>query len=183
MARQEYIKEPKWYVVHTYSGYENKVKRDLEQVVENRGIEDYIFKIVVPKEEQITIRAGKRESVKKNVYPSYVLVKMIVTEETWYIVRNTSGVTGFVGAGTNPIPISDAEVRRMGIEGDVSEEKVVLDYQIGDSVEILVDPLKGHIGEVVAINKEQQKVKVILPMFSRGTNTELEFSQVQKVIK
>lgn len=182
MAREEYIKEPKWYVVHTYSGYENKVKNDLEQVIENRELQDYIFKIVVPMEEQIEIKNGDRKTKLKKVYPGYVLVKMIVTEKTWYIVRNTTGVTGFVGAGTNPIPLSDNEVRKMGFE-DQSEESIVVDYEIGDTVEILADALKGYPGQVQEIDKEKQKVKILISMFGRETSTELDFSQVQKIVK
>ena len=116
MSQKDYDMSPRWYVVHTYSGYENKVKTDLEKTVKNRELEEYFFDIVVPMEEQIEIKDGQRKANLKKVFPGYVLIKMIVTEETWYIVRNTRGVTGFVGSGTDPIPLTDEEIRAMGFE-------------------------------------------------------------------
>ncbi len=169
--------QPKWYVVHTYSGYENKVKTDLEKTVKNRELEDFIFDIVVPMEEQIEIKDGKRKTNLKKVFPGYVLVKMIVTEESWYIVRNTRGVTGFVGSGTDPIPLTEEEIRKMGFE----LTEVNVDYDINDSVKILNGPLENFVGVVQEINKEKHKVKVLVSMFGRETPVELEFSQVQKV--
>lgn len=174
---QEKDMQPKWYVVHTYSGYENKVKTDLEKTVKNRELEDYIFDIVVPMEEQIEIKDGKRKTNLKKVFPGYVLVKMIVTEESWYIVRNTRGVTGFVGSGTDPIPLTEEEIRKMGFE----LTEVNVDYEINDSVKILNGPLENFVGVVQEINKEKHKVKVLVSMFGRETPVELEFSQVQKV--
>ncbi len=174
---QEQDMQPKWYVVHTYSGYENKVKTDLEKTVKNRELEDYIFDIVVPMEEQIEIKDGKRKTNLKKVFPGYVLVKMIVTEESWYIVRNTRGVTGFVGSGTDPIPLTEEEIRKMGFE----LTEVNVDYEINDSVKILNGPLENFVGVVQEINKEKHKVKVLVSMFGRETPVELEFSQVQKV--
>ena len=174
---QEKDMQPKWYVVHTYSGYENKVKTDLEKTVKNRELEDYIFDIVVPMEEQIEIKDGKRKTNLKKVFPGYVLVKMIVTEESWYIVRNTRGVTGFVGSGTDPIPLTEEEIRKMGFE----LTEVNVDYDINDSIKILNGPLENFVGVVQEINKEKHKVKVLVSMFGRETPVELEFSQVQKV--
>ena len=174
---QEKDMQPKWYVVHTYSGYENKVKTDLEKTVKNRELEDYIFDIVVPMEEQIEIKDGKRKTNLKKVFPGYVLVKMIVTEESWYIVRNTRGVTGFVGSGTDPIPLTEEEIRKMGFE----LTEVNVDYDINDSVKILNGPLENFVGVVQEINKEKHKVKVLVSMFGRETPVDLEFSQVQKV--
>ena len=168
--------EPKWYVVHTYSGYENKVKTDLEKTIKNRELEDYFFDIVVPMEEQIEIKEGKRKTNLKKVFPGYVLIKMIVTEESWYIVRNTRGVTGFVGSGTDPIPLTDTEIRNMGFD----EVPVNVDYEEGDTVQVVNGPLEGFVGTVQEINKEKQKVKVLVSMFGRETPVELEFSQVQK---
>ena len=168
--------EPRWYVVHTYSGYENKVKTDLEKTVKNRDLEEYFFDIIVPMEEQIEIKEGKRKANLKKVFPGYVLIKMIVTEETWYIVRNTRGVTGFVGSGTDPIPLTDEEIRNMGFE----EVPVNVDYEVNDSVQILNGAFKDFIGTVKEINKEKHKVKVLVSMFGRETPVELEFSQVQK---
>lgn len=174
---QENDIQPKWYVVHTYSGYENKVKTDLEKTVKNRELEEYIFDIVVPMEEQIEIKDGKRKTNLKKVFPGYVLVKMIVTEESWYIVRNTRGVTGFVGSGTDPIPLTEEEIRKMGFE----LTEVNVDYEVNDSVKILNGPLENFVGVVQEINKEKHKVKVLVSMFGRETPVELEFSQVKKV--
>ena len=170
-------KEPKWYVVHTYSGYENKVKTDLEKTIKNRELEDFFFDIVVPMEEQIEIKEGKRKTNLKKVFPGYVLIKMIVTEESWYIVRNTRGVTGFVGSGTDPIPLTNEEIRNMGFEATV----VNVDYDVNDTVRVVNGPLASFIGTVQEINKEKNKVKVLVSMFGRETPVELEFSQVEKI--
>ncbi len=174
---QEKNAEPKWYVVHTYSGYENKVKTDLEKTIKNRELEDYFFDIVVPMEEQIEIKDGKRKTNLKKVFPGYVLVKMIVTEESWYIVRNTRGVTGFVGSGTDPIPLTNEEIRNMGFEATV----INVDYDVNDTVRVVNGPLASFIGTVQEINKEKNKVKVLVSMFGRETPVELEFSQVEKI--
>ena len=176
MSQEENKLEPKWYVVHTYSGYENKVKTDLEKTIKNRELEDFFFNIVVPMEEQVEIKDGKRKTNLKKVFPGYVLIKMIVTEESWYIVRNTRGATGFVGSGTDPIPLTDEEIRNMGFENI----PVNVDYDINDTVQVLNGPLEGFIGVVQEINKEKQKVKVLVSMFGRETPVELEFAQVQK---
>ncbi|MBR3882148.1 MAG: transcription termination/antitermination protein NusG [Clostridia bacterium] len=177
MSQEENKVEPKWYVVHTYSGYENKVKTDLEKTIKNRELEDFFFNIVVPMEEQVEIKDGKRKTNLKKVFPGYVLIKMIVTEESWYIVRNTRGVTGFVGSGTDPIPLTDAEIRNMGFDA----VPVNIDYDVSDTVQVVNGPLEGFVGTVQEINKEKQKVKVLVSMFGRETPVELEFSQVQKV--
>ena len=177
MSQKDYDMSPRWYVVHTYSGYENKVKTDLEKTVKNRELEEYFFDIVVPMEEQIEIKDGQRKANLKKVFPGYVLIKMIVTEETWYIVRNTRGVTGFVGSGTDPIPLTDEEIRAMGFE----EVSISIDYDINDSVQILNGAFKDSIGTVQEINKEKHKVKVLISMLGRETPVELEFSQIQKV--
>ncbi len=178
MSQKDYDKKPRWYVVHTYSGYENKVKTDLEKTIKNRELQDYFFDIVVPMEEQIEIKEGKRKTNLKKVFPGYVLIKMIVTEKTWYIVRNTRGVTGFVGSGTDPIPLTDEEIRNMGFE---ELTQVNVDYNVNDSVKVLAGPLKDFIGTVTEINKEKHKVKVSVSMFGRETPVELELSQVIKV--
>ena len=140
-------------------------------------MEDYFFDIVVPMEEQIEIKEGKRKTNLKKVFPGYVLVKMIVTEESWYIVRNTRGVTGFVGSGTEPIALTQEEIRNMGFE----EIPVNIDYGVGDSVRVMTGPFENFIGSVQEINKEKSKVKVLVSMFGRETPVELEFSQVQKI--
>ena len=177
MSDKNYDSNPRWYVVHTYSGYENKVKTDLENKIKNRELEDFFFEIVVPMEEQIEIKDGKKKTNLKKVFPGYVLIKMIVTEESWYIVRNTRGVTGFVGSGTDPIPLTDEEIRAMGFE----EATINVDYEVNDSVQILNGAFKDSIGTVQEINKEKHKVKVLISMFGRETPVELEFSQIQKV--
>ena len=177
MSQEKINEEPKWYVVHTYSGYENKVKTDLEKTIKNRELEDYFFDIVVPMEEQIEIKDGKRKTNLKKVFPGYVLVKMIVTEESWYIVRNTRGVTGFVGSGTDPIPLTNEEIRNMGFETAV----VNVDYDVNDTVRVVNGPLASFIGTVQEINKEKNKVKVLVSMFGRETPVELEFAQVEKI--
>lgn len=178
MSQEEETVQPQWYVVHTYSGYENKVKTDLEKTIKNRELEDFFFEIVVPMEEQIEIKDGKRKTNLRKVFPGYVLIKMIVTEESWYIVRNTRGVTGFVGSGADPIALTDNEIRNMGFE----EMQVNVDYEVNDTVKVTNGPLVDFIGTVQEINKEKHKVKVLVSMFGRETPVELEFSQVQKVV-
>ena len=178
MSQKDYVMEPRWYVVHTYSGYENKVKTDLEKTVKNRELEEYFFEIVVPMEEQIEIKNGKKKTNLKKVFPGYVLVKMIVTEATWYIVRNTRGVTGFVGSGTDPIPLTEQEIRQMGFE----LPSVNVDYTLGDSVSITGGSFDGFVGTVQEINKDKNKVKVLVSMFGRETPIEVDFSQVTKIV-
>ncbi len=177
MSQKDYNMDPRWYVVHTYSGYENKIKTDLEKTIKNRELEEYFFDIIVPMEEQIEIKDGKKKTNLKKVFPGYVLIKMIVTEETWYIVRNTRGVTGFVGSGTDPIPLTDEEIKSMGFE-DVN---VNVDYEINDQVQIMNGAFENFVGTVQEINKEKHKVKVLVSMFGRETPVELEFSQIQKI--
>ena len=178
MSQNNYDTKPRWYVVHTYSGYENKVKTDLEKTIKNRELEDYFFDIIVPMEEQIEIKDGTKKTNLKKVFPGYVLIKMIVTEETWYIVRNTRGATGFVGSGTEPIPLTDEEIRKMGL---IEEVPIKVDYAVNDNVQILGGPLNNYTGVVQEINKEKNKVRVLVSMFGRETPVELEFSQVQKI--
>lgn len=176
MSQEEKL-EPKWYVVHTYSGYENKVKTDLEKTIKNRELEDYFSEIVVPMEEQVEIKDGKRKVNLRKVFPGYVLIKMIVTEESWYIVRNTRGVTSFVGAGTEPTPLTDEEIRNMGFEST----PINIDYDVNDSVQIINGALEGFVGVVQEINKEKGKVKVLVSMFGRETPVDLEFAQVKRI--
>ena len=177
MSQKDYDMVPRWYVVHTYSGYENKVKTDLEKTIKNRELEEFFFDIIVPMEEQIEIKDGQKKTNLKKVFPGYVLVKMIVTEESWYIVRNTRGVTGFVGSGTDPIPLSDEEIRKMGFDN----VPINVDYNIDDNVKILGGQLDGYTGIVKEIKKDKNKVIVLVSMFGRETPVELEFSQVQKL--
>lgn len=169
--------DAKWYVVHTYSGHENKVKVNIEKMVENRGMQDLILNIVVPTEERVEIKDGQRKVKSKKMFPGYVIIKMVVTNESWYLVRNTQGVTGFVGHGSDPIPLSDDEVRRMGIE------KVWIDLDIdpGDTVKVINGPFESFMGKVEEVNMEKQTLKVIVSMFGRDTSVELEFGQIDKI--
>lgn len=173
----EKSKEPCWYVVHTYSGYENKVKDTLEKSVENNGMQDLIFDVRVPVEDVIEIKNGKRVKTQRKVYPGYVLVHMIETSESWYVVRNTRGVTGFVGPGSKPIPLSDEEVTAMGVE----RIPIELDIEVGESVRVVSGPLENFIGTVEALDPEAQKVKLTVSMFGRDTPVELDYIEVQKI--
>ena len=177
MAHEDYDPEAKWYVVHTYSGYENKVKANLDKIVENRNLQDKILEIIVPMEEQVEIKDGKRKTNLRKVFPGYVLIKMIVTEESWYIVRNVRGVTGFVGAGGKPVPLTNEEIRNMGFE----KVPVEVDFSVGDNIKVLSGPLQDFIGIVEEINMEKKKVRVLVSMFGRETPAELEFTQIQKI--
>ncbi len=168
-------KEPKWYVVHTYSGHENKVKVNLEKLVESRGMQDLVLKVEVPTELVYDRDTGK--SKERKMFPGYVIVKMIVTNESWYLVRNTQGVTGFVGHGSEPIPLSDEEIRRMGIEKTVIE----MDINVGDSVRVITGPFKGFVASVDEVNPDRQTIKARVEMFGRATPVELEYDQVDKI--
>lgn len=170
----------KWYVIHTYSGYENKVKSTIEKTVENRGIQDLIQEIRIPMEEAVEVKdkedgTQERKAVQRKVLPGYVIVKMIMTDVSWYVVRNTRGVTSFVGPGSKPVPLTDEEVYELGIE----KKLVQLDFAVGDSVKIASGPLDGFIGVVEEINEEKQKVRVCVSMFGQDTPVELDFYQVE----
>ena len=167
----------KWYVAHTYSGYENKVKVNLEKTLENRGMQDAIFDIQVPLEEVIEIKDDKKRIVMRKKFPGYVMIKMIMTDETWYVVRNTRGVTGFVGPASKPVPLTDEEIEAMGIE----HQTIVLSYEVGDSVKINQGPLENFVGVVEEINMEKKKIRVVVSMFERETPVELEFNQVEVI--
>lgn len=170
--------EGKWYVIHTYSGYENKVAENIEKIVENRRLQDLIFEVRIPTEKVTEVTENKTREVERKIFPGYVLVKMIVTDETWFIVRNIRGVTGFVGASsTAPVPLSDEEVEALGVE----THEVVLPYQIGDSVKITDGPLEGFTGVVDEINTDENFVRVMISMFGRETPAELELTQIERV--
>lgn len=170
--------EALWYVIHTYSGYENKVKVNLEKMVENNPhLQDYIIDIVVPMEEQIEIKDGKKKVTLKKVFPGYVLIKMIINDESWYVVRNTRGVTGFVGPGSKPVSLSEDEIAAMGVE----QFETIVDYEIGDSVRVIDGPLEGFIGTVEEISSDKKKLRVLVSMFGRETPVELEFMQIQQL--
>jgi transcriptional antiterminator NusG len=170
-------KKAKWYVVHTYSGHENKVKVNIEKIVENRGMQDLVLSIIVPTEDHVEVKNGQRKVKTRKMFPGYVLVKMIVTNESWYLVRNTQGVTGFVGHGSEPIPLTNEEVRRMGIE----KIYIHLDIEAGDSVKVINGPFESFMGVVEEVNVDKQTLKVKISMFGRDTPVELEFDQVDKI--
>ncbi len=169
--------EPKWYVVHTYSGHENKVKMNIEKLVENRGMQNLVLDVIVPTEDIVEVKNGQRKIKTKKMFPGYVLVKMIVTNESWYLVRNTQGVTGFIGHGSNPIPLTLEEVRRMGIE----KIYIDLDIKIGDTVKVINGPFENFMGVVEEVNMEKQTLRARFSMFVRDTPVELDFAQVDKL--
>jgi len=168
----------RWYVVHTYSGHENKVKANIEKMVENRGMQDLILEIVVPTEDRVEMKNGQKKIKTKKMFPGYVIIKMIVNNESWYLVRNTQGVTGFVGHGSDPIPLTDEEITRMGIE----KVYIDLDVKPGDTVRVISGPFESFMGEVLDINKEKQVLTVKVSMFGRDTPVELEFGQVDVLL-
>ncbi|MDL2293114.1 transcription termination/antitermination protein NusG [Ruminococcaceae bacterium OttesenSCG-928-D13] len=166
-----------WYVVHTYSGYENKVATNLTTIIENQRLQELIQEVRVPTEIVPDIKDGKERMVERKLFPGYVLVKMVMTDDSWYIVRNTRGVTGFVGPSSKPIPLTEAEVEALGVD----EQQTSVDYAVGDSVEVLTGPLEGFIGLVESIDKDAGKVNVKVSMFGRETPAELELAQVKPI--
>lgn len=168
----------RWYVVHTYSGYENKVKANLEKTIENRNLESLIHDIQVPMEEVVEEKDGKRKVSLKKKFPGYVLIKMIMGDEAWYVIRNTRGVTGFVGPGSKPVPLSDEEIRSMG----VMETTIDVDLELGENIRIISGPLKESIATIQEIILEKHKVKALVEMFGRETLAELDFNQVEKLV-
>ncbi len=168
----------RWYVVHTYSGYENKVKANLEKAIENRSLESLIYDMQVPMEEVIEEKDGKQKVSLKKKFPGYVLIKMLMTDESWYVVRNTRGVTGFVGPGSKPVPLSDEEVETMG----VLEMPVEIDLEVGESIRIISGPLMDSVAKIQEIVLEKKKIKALVDMFGRETLAELDFNQVEKLV-
>jgi transcriptional antiterminator NusG len=171
--------EAMWYVAHTYSGYENKVKANIEKSVENRGIGDLIQAVEVPMEDVIEEKNGEQKVVKRKIFPGYVVVNMIMNEDTWYVVRNTRGVTGFVGPGSKPVPLSDEEVERMGVE---QVRMADIGFEVGDSVNVKSGPLEGFSGKIENIDKETRKITVKVSMFGRETPIEVEYGQIEKLV-
>jgi transcriptional antiterminator NusG len=172
--------ERKWYVVHCYSGYENKVRHNLEQRIESMGMKDRIFDVVVPTEEEIEVREGKRRTVERRVFPGYILVQMILSEESWYVVRNTPGVTGFVGMGNEPTPLRPEEVAQIVKRMEAEAPRIKVTYKIGERVRIIDGPFNDFIGTVDEIDMERAKVRVMVSFFGRETPVELDFLQVEK---
>ncbi len=182
MAKQEHTGERHWYTIHTYSGYENAVLRNLRQRIESLGMQDKIFNVVVPTEKKIKIKAGKRVEVDEKVYPGYVLVDMIVDEESWFVVRNTPRVTGFVGSGTVPVPLSQKEIDYFLGRMDSDEAaKHTIDLEVGETITINDGPFKDLEGRVSEVDSERGKVKVMVSLFGRETPVELDFLQVKKL--
>lgn len=173
--------EAEWFVIHTYSGYENKVKANLEHRIASMDVSDKIFQVVVPTEEEIEIKNGQRRTVQKKVFPGYVLVQMVLTDESWYVVRNTPGVTSFVGSGNKPVPLSTTEVRQILKQMEVEAPKARISYQRGQSVKVIDGPFAEFIGVVDDISLEKGKVWVLVSFFGRETRVELDFLQVEKL--
>jgi len=181
MPKQQIEQQKNWYVIHTYSGYEDAVAKNLKQRIESLGMEDKIFNVIVPKEKKIKIKDGKRKVTEEKIYPGYVLVEMIVTDDSWYVVRNTPNVTGFVGAGTTPVPVSLSEIdilkKKMGVE----TPQYKIDVEVGDAIKIVDGPFKDFDGKVSEIDQERGKIKVLVNMFGRDTPVELDSLQIKKI--
>ena len=177
--------DKKWYVIHTYSGYENKVMQTLERKVKSMGLENVINRILVPMEDEVDIKDGKKHVVKRKIFPGYVLVEMEVNDRSWYVVRNTPGVTGFVGSATKPIPLNPEEVKRIlksqGI--DESEPKVHISVEVGEQVRITSGPFENFIATITEINDEKRTLKGLIDMFGRETSVEVDYSQIEKSLE
>ncbi len=171
------MSEANWYVVHTYSGYENKVKVDIEKTIENRNLHDQILEVTVPMQDVVEVKNGVRKQVQKKMFPGYVLINMVMNDETWYVVRNTRGVTGFVGPGSKPVPLSEEEMRPLGIKSS----EIALDYEVGDAVTVISGAWEGTVGNISAINQGKQSVTINVDMFGRETPVELNFTEVKKM--
>ena len=181
MPKQQIHQQKNWYVLHTYSGYEDAVAKNLKQRIESLGMEDKIFNVIVPKEKKIKIKDGKRKVVEEKIYPGYVLVEMIVTDDSWYVVRNTPNVTGFVGAGTTPVPVSLGEIENLKKRMGVETPQYKIEVKVGDPVKIIDGPFKDFDGKVSEIDEERGKIKVLVNMFGRDTPVELDSLQIKKL--
>ncbi|MCR3921782.1 MAG: transcription termination/antitermination protein NusG [Firmicutes bacterium] len=170
-----------WYVIHTYAGYENKVKTNLEKRVESMEMQDKIFRVLVPMEKEIEIKNGKKKETLKKVFPGYVLVEMTITDDSWYVVRNTPGVTGFVGPGSKPIPLSSAEIAQILKQMGMDDPKPKINFEAGEGVRVIDGPFTNFVGNVEEVLPDRRKIKVLVSMFGRETPVELEFYQVEKL--
>ena len=170
------MSEAQWYVVHTYSGYENKVKVDIEKTIENRGLQDQILEVSVPLEEVIELKNGAQKQVERKMFPGYVLIHMIMNDDTWYVVRNTRGVTGFVGPGSKPVPLSEEEMMSLGFK----TPDVVVDFAVGDTV-VTAGAWKDTVGVIRTVNESKQSITINVEMFGRETPVELSFSEIKKM--
>lgn len=169
------MSEAKWYVVHTYSGYENKVKANIDKTIENRHLEDQILEVRVPMQDVVEMKNGVQKMAQKKMFPGYVLIHMVMNDDTWYVVRNTRGVTGFVGPGSKPVPLTDAEMAPLGIQ----REDIAVDYKIGDTVQVIAGAWADTIGMVQAINVQKQSLTINVELFGRETPVEINFAEVK----
>lgn len=169
--------EANWYVVHTYSGYENKVKANIEKTIENRKLQDQILEVAVPMQDMVEIKNGAKKQVSKKLFPGYVLVHMIMNDDTWYVVRNTRGVTGFVGPGSKPVPLTEEEMKPLGIKAP----EIVIDFKVGDSVSVTSGAWEDTVGVIKSINQGKQTVTINVDMFGRETPVELNFTEIKKI--
>ena len=181
MSKQKLDRERNWYAIHTYAGYENAVARNLKQRIESLGMEDKIFEVIVPAEKKIRVRGGKRVEDEEKIYPGYVLVNMIVTDDSWYVVRNTPRVTGFVGAGVSPVPLEPKEVETLFMRMQQGNTQHSIDLSVGDLIKVADGPFKDFEGKVSEVDTERGKVKVLVSMFGRDTPVELDFLQIKKM--
>ncbi len=171
------MSEAKWYVVHTYSGYENKVKANIDKTIENRHLEEQILEVRVPMQEVVELKNGTQKVAQKKMFPGYVMIHMIMNDDTWYVVRNTRGVTGFVGPGSKPVPLTDAEINALGI----MDVNVVVDYQVGETIVVISGAWKDTVGVVREVNPQKQSLKINVELFGRETPVEIQFSEVRKM--
>ena len=174
---EDKMAEAHWYVAHTYSGYENKVKANIEKTIENRHLEEEILEVRVPMEDVIEVKNGSRKNVTRKMFPGYVLVNMVMNDETWYVVRNTRGVTGFVGPGSKPVPLSEAEMRPLGIR----QEQIVVNFGVGDTISVISGAWMDTVGVIQSMNEAKQTVTINVEMFGRETPVEIDFQDIMKV--
>lgn len=181
MARQELPQERNWYAIHTYAGYENAVARNLKQRIQSLDMGNKIFNVIVPTEKKVKVKGGKRATVEEKIYPGYILVDMIVTDDSWYVVRNTPRVTGFVGSGVTPVPLDKAEVDTLFARMNTDHAKHNIDLAAGEAIQIVDGPFKDFEGKVSEVDEDRGKVKVLVSMFGRETPVEIDFLQVKKI--
>ncbi len=175
--KQQGDNEPHWYVVHTYSGYEEKVKKDILKTIENRRLQDQMFEVMVPLQDVTEVRKGVKKTVSKKIFPGYVLVHMIKNDVTWYVVRNTRGVTGFVGPGSEPVPLTDAEMIRLGVRN----ADIEIDVEVGDAIKVIAGAWEGTVGNIKTISKTKQSVTIDIDIFGRSTDVEISLGDIQKL--
>ena len=171
------MSEANWYVVHTYSGYENKVKVDIEKTIENRNLQDQILEVSVPLESVIELKNGVEKKADKKMFPGYVLIHMFMNDDTWYVVRNTRGVTGFVGPGSKPVPLTEDEMQKLGFKN----EEVIVGFEVGDTVVVTLGAWKDTVGAIKSINESKKTITINVEMFGRETPVELNFSEIKKM--